>query len=255
MKVSIIGSGNVATHIAKALHQAGIEITAIWSYTPKNAVQLALQIKGVKAVKNIAEMASIKSDFLIISVKDDAIEEVAEQLITYDGIVAHTSGSVSIEALGSLKNYGVFYPLQTFSKHKEVNFKSIPLCLEAKEKTTLQALTTLALLLSEKVHEVNSEKRRILHLSSVFACNFPNYMYSIAQNILQQHELDFDLIKPLINETAQKVQTALPAEVQTGPAVRNDQKTMAKHEELLKLMASQWLEIYRLLSGHIKNNK
>jgi len=257
MKTSIIGSGNVATHLAKALHHAQVEIRHIWSHQFENAALLAKQV-GAKAVHQISEIANdenaTESDILLIAVKDDAIAEVAAQLKDYRGLVAHTSGAVPLSVLSENTNYGVFYPLQTFSKHKALDFDQIPLCLEANTGQNLQHLKTLANRISKNDFEVNSEQRKILHLAAVFACNFPNYLYGVAQQLLAQHQLDFEIIRPLIAETANKVQTALPMEVQTGPAVRNDEQTLQKHEDLLK-EHSDWLTIYKLLSEQIKKTR
>lgn len=253
MKVSIIGSGNVATHLAKALKHAHVEILSIWSHQFENAELLANQV-GAKAVNQISEITDDDIDVILISVKDDAIAEVAAQLQNYRGVVAHTSGAAALEVLNGNINYGVFYPLQTFSKHKTLDFSQVPLCLEANNTQSLQQLKTLATLISKNIYEVNSEQRKILHLAAVFACNFPNYLYGVAQQLLAQHQLDFEIIKPLIAETANKVQTALPIEVQTGPAIRNDEQTLQKHEDLLK-EHSEWLTIYKLLSEQIKKTR
>lgn len=250
MKVAIIGSGNVATHLAKALTNVGIPILNIWSYHITNAQTLANAV-GAKAVTEITQIANGESDIIFIAVKDDVIETIAAQLVNYNGLIVHTSGSVPLTALSGHKNYGVLYPLQTFSKHKEVDFSNVPLCLEANTSHNLSQLTQLANLISHNVYSVASEERKILHLAAVFACNFPNYLYSVAQQLLEQHQLDFNMIRPLIGETANKVQTSLPTEVQTGPAIRNDEQTINKHETLLQ-NTPQWLELYTLLSNHIK---
>lgn len=250
MKVAIIGSGNVATHLAKALTNVGIPILNIWSYHITNAQILANAV-GAKAVTEITQIANGESDIIFIAVKDDVIETIAAQLVNYNGVIVHTSGSVPLTALSGYKNYGVLYPLQTFSKHKEVDFSNVPLCLEANTSHNLNQLTQLANLISHNVYNVASEQRKILHLAAVFACNFPNYLYSVAQQLLEQHQLDFNMVRPLISETANKVQTSLPTEVQTGPAIRNDEQTISKHETLLQ-NTPQWLELYTLLSNHIK---
>ena len=250
MIVSIIGSGNVATHLAKALKTVNVQVLNIWSNRFENAQALAQEVDA-QAVSKLAELAADESDILLISIKDDAIAEVAPKLTAYNGIIAHTSGSVNLAALGGLKNYGVFYPLQTFSKQKEVDFSIIPLCLEASNAATLGKLKHLANLLSKHCYDVDSEQRKTLHLAAVFACNFPNYLYGIAQKLLAHHQLDFELIRPLIAETANKVQTALPVNVQTGPAIRNDEQTLTKHEGLLQGYP-EWLTIYKLLSEQIK---
>ena len=253
MKVAIIGSGNVATHLANALVSANVEVNEIWSYQYKNAKLLADAI-GAKAIDPISAI-DLSADICLIAIKDDHVAEIATQLKGFKGIVAHTSGAVDLTVFEGISiNYGVFYPLQTFSKSKDVSFETIPICLEANNEDTLLNLKKLALKLSKTVVEVNSEKRRILHLSAVFACNFTNHLYAMAEEILAEHQLDFELIRPLILETAAKVQTALPINVQTGPAVRNDEQTMKKHQQLL-LQQPQLLEIYKTLSESIKKTK
>lgn len=252
MRIAIVGAGNVATHLAKALHNIKVEVSSIWSLNFENAKTLASEV-GAKAVSSLAEIAKDNSDMILIAVKDDAIKEVSSQLIGYQGIIVHTSGTVNLGALGSAENHGVFYPLQTFSKQKEVSFETIPLCLEANNAATLFELKKLANRLGAVSYIVDSKQRETLHLAAVFACNFPNYLYTIAQELLAQQQLSFDMIRPLITETASKVQSALPAAVQTGPAARNDEQTLIKHQALLK-ENPEWLNIYSLLSDSIRKN-
>ena len=251
MKLAIVGAGNVATHLAKSLKKANVNVSNIWSFHLENAELLAQQINAV-AVSNLHQLIDQEIDIIIVAVKDDAIIDVYQQLSNYTGLIAHTSGSVALSALAAAKNYGVFYPLQTFSKDKAVDFNSIPICLEANSSANLVKLKNLAALLSKHVYEVHSKQRETLHIAAVFACNFPNYLYQIAQQLLAEQQLSFDLIRPLINETANKVQTALPNEVQTGPAARNDEQTLTRHQGMLQ-QNPDWLEIYKLLSSGIKD--
>ena len=253
MKVVIIGSGNVATHLAKALLKADVEIAQIWSNTYKNAVELA-DLVGAKAIKQLSDINQT-ADFCLIAVKDDSILSVVAQLKGFKGTIAHTSGAVNLNIFERLvENYGVFYPLQTFSKSKEVIFSNIPICVEGNHLIALTNLMLLANKLSQNVKEIDSEKRKILHLSAVFACNFTNHLYALAQEILASQQLDFELLRPLISETANKVQLALPLQVQTGPAIRNDQETLKKHEELLSKQPDL-LNIYKTLSDSIKKTR
>lgn len=253
MKVAIIGAGNVATHLAKALHNADIEVLSIWSNQVDNAKILAQQVNA-DAVNTIHEIAKSDSDVIFIAVKDDKVAEIVEQLKSYKGIVLHTAGAIAMDILNTFENHGVFYPLQTFSKAKSLNFSAVPICLEANNLQTLNVLEKLCIALNCKYYSVSSEKRSTLHVAAVFACNFPNYLYQISADILAKDGLDFDIIRPLIAETAQKVQIASPADVQTGPAIRNDQKTMDNHLQLLKTQP-EWLAIYKLLSEQIKNSR
>lgn len=253
MKIVIIGAGNVAIHLAKTFKAVNVQVTQVWSYHYENALLLANQVDAV-AIKELSALDTT-ADLCLIAVKDDAIAELLPQLANFKGIIAHTSGAVSIDVFeGLIKKYGVFYPLQTFSKSKEVNFSNIPLCVEANDENTLKLLKEIANKLSVNVTEVNSEKRKILHLSAVFACNFTNHLYVLAQELLNANGLDFDILRPLIAETADKVQDEFPLNVQTGPAIRNDNETIKKHEELLKGQPAL-LEIYKTLSNSIKNNR
>lgn len=252
MKIAIVGAGNVATHLSKELKRVNVDVVSIWSNRFVNAEKLANEVGGY-AASDLKQLIVEDSDIIIIAVKDDVIKAVADQLKGYKGIIVHTSGAVGLNEVASVENYGVFYPLQTFSKAKEINFKNVPLCLEANTAATLLKLKELAGLLSKNIYEVNTRQRETLHLAAVFACNFPNYLYTIAQQLLEKQQLNFELIKPLIEETANKVQTALPATVQTGPAVRNDEQTLLKHKGLLK-ENPDWLNIYSILSANIASS-
>jgi predicted short-subunit dehydrogenase-like oxidoreductase (DUF2520 family) len=233
MLITIVGSGNVATHLAAALKNAGHRILQVYSRDMQHAAILAYHVNALP-VNSFADIDH-HTDVFIIAVNDDAIQEVAEQLAPFNRLMVHTSGTTGMDALTQFTgNCGVFYPLQTFSKTKEVDFKSVPLCIEGADGRILALLAELASTISNHVQTVNSDQRKILHLAAVFACNFTNYLYGVAEKILAEHQLDFGLIRPLILETAEKVQYRLPAEVQTGPAIRNDQSTMTAHLELLK---------------------
>jgi predicted short-subunit dehydrogenase-like oxidoreductase (DUF2520 family) len=253
MRVVIIGAGNVATHLAKALKAVNVQVAQVWSYHYENALQLAHQVEAV-AIEDLAALDQT-ADLCLLAVKDDCISELIKQLVGFKGVIAHTSGSVHLSVFeGLFDKYGVCYPLQTFSKSKSVSFSNIPLCLEANNENTLAVLREIANKLSTNVSEVDSEKRKILHLSAVFACNFTNHLYVLAQQVLAPNGLDFNILRPLIEETASKVQSDLPLNVQTGPAIRNDNETLKKHEELLKQQPAL-LEIYKTLSDSIKNTR
>jgi predicted short-subunit dehydrogenase-like oxidoreductase (DUF2520 family) len=252
MRITIIGSGNVATHLSAAFKNAGHRIVQVYSPTMQNAALLAYHV-GAEAIDK-PDNINPETDLFIIAIKDDAIGEVARQLSVYHKLIIHTSGATPLSVLSDITPFaGVFYPLQTFSKVRELDFWNVPLCIEGTDETIAKTLTQLAQSISNKVYPVNTDQRKILHLAAVFACNFPNYLYEVARQLLQQHDMQFDIIRPLIDETAKKVQDNLPAAVQTGPAVRNDEKTMDAHLELLKEQPELQL-IYRLLSqGIIKN--
>ncbi len=249
MRITIIGSGNVATHLAAAFKNAGHRIVQVYSRNIHNAALLAYHVSA-EAIDDLG-LINRETDLFLISVKDDAIPSIAQALAPHQKLTVHTSGATDLQVLSIyIPTAGVFYPLQTFSKTKEVDFFTVPVCVEGADDTITFELEQLAQTVSNKVYRVNSDQRKILHLAAVFACNFPNYLYGVAEHLLAEHKLDFDLMRPLIFETAQKVQNYLPNEAQTGPAVRNDEETMAAH---LKMLDSEpaLKDIYKLLSQGI----
>ncbi len=249
MRITLIGSGNVATHLAAALKNAGHTIVQVYSRNMQNAALLAYHVKA-ETIDDL-KVINTETDLFIIATKDDAIASIAEQLAVHQKLMVHTSGATDLYSLSAFSDHvGVFYPLQTFSKTKEVDFRDVPLCIEAKDEATTKTLEQLAQTISNKVYHIDSGKRKTLHLAAVFACNFPNYLYTIAQQIIAKQGLDFDILRPLIKETAEKVQTAIPATVQTGPAIRNDENTMAMHQQLLE-GEPQLQQLYFLLSQGI----
>ncbi len=249
MRITLIGSGNVATHLGAALKNAGHKIVQVWSRDLQHAALLAYHVKAEPVDR--FDQLSAETDLIIISVKDDALEEVASFITLKNVLVVHTCGAMSMQLLEKyFDDYGVFYPLQTFSKVRELDFKSVPLCIESTGKNSMQVLLDLGRTISNNVQIINSDQRKILHLSAAFACNFPNYLFGIAADLLQQQQLNFDLLKPLILEMALKVQEHLPQTVQTGPAIRRDEKTMETHLKLLD-QKPYLQEIYKMLSQGI----
>ena len=249
MRITLTGSGNVATHLAAAFKNAGHFIVQVYSRNLQNASLLAYHVRA-EAVDDL-EQINPETDLFVVAVKDDAIESVAQVLAKHEKLIVHTSGAVSLQTLQNFTaKAGVFYPLQTFSKTKEVDFYTVPLCIEGADEEITRQLKELAQTLSGHVYLINSTQRRQLHLAAVFACNFPNYLYYAAQQLLKEYDLSFDMLRPLILETAQKVQAQLPAMVQTGPAIRNDENTMAAHLQLLQ--AEPELQVlYKMLSQQI----
>ncbi|MDB5137202.1 MAG: oxidoreductase [Mucilaginibacter sp.] len=253
MRITIIGSGNVATHLAAAFKNAGHAIVQIYSRDLQNASLLAYHVRA-DAIDDL-ELINQHTDLFVIAVKDDAIETISAALAQYQKLIVHTSGATDLQTLLKYtQNAGVFYPLQTFSKTREVDFNSVPLCIEGADEHINAQLKELAYTITQNVYQINSAERKTLHLAAVFAANFPNYLYHISQQLLADQQLPFDLLRPLILETAKKVQEHLPASVQTGPAIRNDEKTMKSH--LYQLHEKPELEaLYKLLSqGIIKMN-
>ena len=238
--VAIVGKGNVGSHLYKMLQTTPCNVTSVDSRT----------LEGLTS----------DADYIILAVSDSAIGDVASKLSAsmngFKGIVAHTAGSVSQEVLARyFSRYGVFYPLQTFSKNVAIqSYRDIPFFVEGNSRKTEKNLAHLALSISDKVWALDSEKRRRVHLASVFACNFTNAMYRLGEEILASENLPFEILRPLITQTADKIMTRLPNECQTGPASRGDDKVMEEH---LNMLASQPLEaeIYRLISRYIGNEQ
>ena len=250
MNIAILGAGNVAWHISKAFIKAGHPVKQVWSKTPDKAVDIALEI----GANSIADLSSLGDniDLVVLAVSDDAIENVAAQLaLKSNQVLVHISGSTSISALASYaNNYGVIYPLQTFSKNAEVDFLKVPVCVEGNSDEISGLLFSLAKDLSESAQLVNSEQRILLHISAVFASNFTNHFYTIAQDILAESGLSFAMIRPLIEATANKALQGSPFELQTGPARRNDQLTIEKHSMLLS-NKPEWKALYEMVSQNI----
>lgn len=250
-KISIIGAGRVAWHLAKVLYQKGFCISEIYSRNTENARLLAQEVEA--KVKFDLDFTAQAPDLLLVSVSDNALAEVLKSLqVSSKTLVAHTSGSIGMEVFEGL-GYpcAVFYPLQTFSKNRALDFSKIPICLDAKEENTYIFLEKIAQELSENVSRVNSAQRKILHIAAVFACNFVNHLLTLSKNILDKERLSFDLLKPLVQETiAKALEAKHPKEVQTGPAVRGDNLVLQKHLEYLAQNPQEQI-IYKILSESI----
>ena len=252
MKIVMIGSGNLATNLAKALKNAGNDIIQVVSRTMESASMLAKTI-GASAITDISHTC-LDADIYIFSVKDSVLESciksVAER-VGHNKIMVHTAGSISMDVFsGHANRFGVFYPMQTFSKQRKVNFESIPVFIESSDNETLDILHNLANQITEYVYILDSEKRRHLHLSAVWACNFVNHCYCVAAKILEYSGLPFSVMHALIDETADKVKTMHPSDAQTGPAVRYDENVIAHQHSMMSDMPLQ-AELYDLMSRSI----
>lgn len=247
IKVAIIGGGNVATHLANAFNKTD-EVSLVQVYA-RNIEQIE-HLKEVTSITNSIELLT-KADVYIIAVSDDAIGDVSRKIEQKNGLVVHTSGSVAMQSLQNTGRKGIFYLLQSFSKDKEVNFNKIPFCLEAENEEDLQLLETLAKTIGKKIYRINSEQRKRLHVAAVFVNNFTNHMYKIGADICNEHQVPFEVLLPLIQETAQKITELSPDAAQTGPAKRNDQKTIQDH---LALLNAEQQEIYKLITKSIQQN-
>lgn len=234
MKIVLIGAGNLATHLGKALHAAGHDMVQVFSRTMQSAETLASLLDA----EPLTDMAQVRddADVYIFSVKDSALEQLVSQLCGGEKkVFLHTAGSMPMSVFrGKTLHYGVLYPMQTFSKQREVDFSIIPCFIEANDEFALKQIESLAGQISHRVYQLSSEDRKYLHLSAVFACNFANHCYAASQELLQQHGIPFDVMLPLIDETAAKVHGMTPKEAQTGPAVRYDENVIGKQIQLLE---------------------
>ena len=255
MKIVLIGAGNLATHLGKALHAAGHDMVQVFSRTMQSAETLA-SLLDAEPLTDIAQVRD-DADVYIFSVKDSALVQLVAQLCRHeadglgeDGAVnalrkakkgehervfLHTAGSMPLSVFkGMAQHYGVLYPMQTFSKQREVDFSIIPCFVEANDEFAQKQIEGLAREISGRVYQLSSEDRKYLHLSAVFACNFANHCYAISQELLEEHGIPFDVMLPLINETAAKVHEMKPKDAQTGPAVRYDENVIDKQSKLLE---------------------
>lgn len=231
--VTMIGAGNVATHLGMAFAGAGIRVRQVFSRSLGKAETLAQKL-SCDAINDLAGLTD-DAELYVIAISDDAIPEAVAAFPHRSKLLVHTSGSTEMHVFqGKTDYFGVFYPLQTFSREVPLDFMRVPLCLEASDADTLELLEDLARKLSENVSRVSSEQRRKLHLAAVFACNFVNHMYAQAAEILDDNDLPFELLRPLIYETARKVMMAYPKNVQTGPARRHNKGIIEKHLQMLE---------------------
>jgi predicted short-subunit dehydrogenase-like oxidoreductase (DUF2520 family) len=255
MKISLIGAGNMAWQLAKVLTEKNHEIDLIYSRNVENAVLLCEEIKQGKPVSKL-DFSNSQSDLFLLCIPDQAFEAVLSELkLPKNSILTHTSGSHSIQLLkkGKFENvdFGVFYPFQTMSKTKLVDFAKVPICLEATTQLTYEKLQELAESLSPKVHQVDSATRKKLHLSAVFACNFTNHLLAVSNQLLQEDGLEIGLLKHLVEETIEKAFSMPPKDAQTGPAIRRDENIISTHLEMLE-GKEELQEIYSLLTKSIQ---
>ncbi|MFM2206258.1 MAG: hypothetical protein RL213_233 [Bacteroidota bacterium] len=251
MKIVLIGSGNIASHLGKALTENGHRILQVCGRNPKTTIALARRLKA----EPVAGITSIndKADVYVIAVPDREIPAVATAFPYSEKTVVHTSGSVALEVFPvSFANAGCFYLLQTFTGGKSVKYREVPVCIEARSGEATSRLRRLAKTVSGKVVELDSEKRLWMHLAAVIVNNFTNHLFYLAGNILESQGLEFELLHPLIKETARKATSMSPLEAQTGPARRGDTETIRKHLQLLG-QGSRSADIYRLISESIES--
>jgi predicted short-subunit dehydrogenase-like oxidoreductase (DUF2520 family) len=252
MRITLIGAGRVATHLALAL-KSQHQIVQVFSRNLDHAQYLAHQVNA-QAIAQVTQL-NPQTDVVIIAVSDQAIAEVSESIAPYltENLVVHTSGSTNISVLAqSHPRAGVFYPLQTFSLEREIAWQQTPLFIEATQSQDVDILIELANSLSNRVYQYSSTQRQTLHLAAVFACNFSNYCYDMAKQVVDAEQVDFSLLYPLIIETANKAIHNDPKQMQTGPAMRGDQNILNLHQQLLAQSNRKDLQdLYVLMSADI----
>ena len=248
MKIVFIGAGNLATRLSLAMQRVGMQIGQVYSHTEASARQLATQL-GCPWTNDLSALQE-DGDLYVFSLKDTVLSDVISKVKPNNGMWVHTAGSMSMSVFeGYAQRFGVLYPLQTFSKGRNVNFDVIPIFLEANTDKNADYLKNIASALSENVRFMSSEKRRSLHLAAVFACNCTNHIYTLSYKLLENESIPADVLLPLIDETVSKIHSMPPAAAQTGPAIRYDENVINKHLAMLDDPDMQ--AIYRLLSQSI----
>jgi predicted short-subunit dehydrogenase-like oxidoreductase (DUF2520 family) len=256
MKIVLIGAGNLATHLGKALKTAGHDISQVYSKTMASATLLAETI-GCRATDDLTSLDD-NADAYIVSVKDSALTQVCATACKNrgKGVFMHTAGSMPMEVFkGLAPHYGVFYPMQTFSKAADVDFSVIPTFIEYNDAFAEQTIKALAASITRHTYPLSSADRKYLHLSAVWACNFVNHCYDISSKILSAHNIPFEVMLPLIKETARKVEQMPPHKAQTGPAVRYDENVIHGQVQLMD-DSPTWQRLYELMSEsiHVAHN-
>ncbi len=253
--INLIGAGNVGAHLANRLKASGFQIAQIFSRDLAKAQVLADKT-GAVAVNQLSEVRSNAGVYLL-AVRDDVISDTARQLSeagVSEGLFAHTSGATPAAVLQPFfKRFGIFYPLQTFSPQRTPDFSEIPICIQASNPEDEALLNSIAKGIGKQAVQMGERQRIALHVAAVFVNNFSNYLYQTGQHILEKERLDFELLLPLIRETAEKVRHLSPKAAQTGPAVRGDTQTIARHLEYLETMPKQ-AELYEIMTRLIMHS-
>lgn len=247
IKVVILGAGNVAFHLTNVLLKTkNVELLQVYN----RSIEKLQYLRDKVAVIDNLSLINKTADIYIISIPDDSISQFSKSLILPNKLVVHTSGSVALNAIKSESNKGVFYPLQSFSKNKKVDFSTVPICIESETSSDLKLLEQLAKIITNKCYVINSEQRKKIHLAAVFVNNFVNHLYYLGNEICDENNIPFEILHPLIKETSKKLEELSPFDAQTGPAKRDDLKTMEKQ---LAMLPQNKKEIYTLLSNSILN--
>ncbi len=249
-RIVIIGAGNMATRLAVALHKRGYHISQIYNRSIQAAQQLQSLLSDTVAITDCIDNIQSDADIYLFSISDNALPHVISQLPANNALWLHTAGSVDMEIFTSkTPHYGVLYPMQTVSLNREISWEEVPIFIEASTDKDYELIESIAQSLSHHITRSSSEQRKALHLAAVFACNFTNHMYAIAEKLLQAQGLSFDVMKFLIRETEQKAENISPRLAQTGPAIRNDIAVINKHLDLLQGTAEA--DIYKIISDNI----
>ena len=246
ISVVLLGAGNVATHLYKAFSEA--ENVSIVQWYNRTRSSISSYVNEVDITDKLKELK--EADLYILAVSDDSIAQLSQDLPFENRLIAHTSGSVAMHDLDKKNEIAVFYPLQTFSKDADIDITEVPMCIEVYQKENRQLLKDLAKAIGCKPHKISTEQRQSIHLAAVFLNNFTNQLYRIGHEICESNNLEFDIMKPLILETAKKIQNMSPYKAQTGPAKRNDKKTIKRH--LKQIENEEHKAIYELLTTSIK---
>jgi predicted short-subunit dehydrogenase-like oxidoreductase (DUF2520 family) len=250
--ISLVGTGNVAWHLARALEDAGHHIQEIYGRNQEAAQELCGRLYTAE-IKEDLDFTSQAPDIIIIAVADSSIVEVCKEMITAEeSVVVHTSGAIDLQPFEYLgvERFGVLYPLQTFTKGKKLEYRRVPFLVEASDTSGLQMLKDVAGSLSKEVHVASSTQRRQIHLAAVFAANFTTYMLQQSAQLLEKEKISLSLLRPLVEETIEKVFALGPEKALTGPARRGDVKTLDKHLELLH-DSPETKDLYQMISQHI----
>ena len=247
IKIILLGAGNVGHHLSRAFNKSNEIDLVQWYARKKNSI-----ISGSLDIEIIDDLAKIKlADIYIISISDSYVDNLSKELNLSNKLIVHTSGSLDFTVLDNKNRRGVFYPLQTFSKNKELEISKVPICIEAENSNDLILLEQVSKYINCKSYKINYEERKTLHLAAIFSNNFVNHMFTIAKEILENKNLDFNILKPLINETVDKIHKLDPENVQTGPAIRNDSEIIITHIKALKKQEHK--KIYELMTKLIQD--
>ena len=244
LKVVVLGNGNVAAHLCVAFEYSS-SVLLLQNYNRKGE---KISNCNVSVVDNVNDI--VGADVYVVTYSDNSLSQVYNQVSNLRGIVVHTSGANSMQIFDKFKNFGVFYPLYSFSKNVEIDFSKVAIAVEANTENNELILQRLAKSITNNVYNINSEQRKIIHIAAVFVNNFTNFMFSQAKEICDESGVDFKILQPLIHQTAHKIDSSAPQLVQTGPAIRKDSKTIDNHLAILDKTNQK--EIYSFLTEAIQ---